>query len=143
MGLEETNMAPDIEYLVSNWPISPGEHKVIQFYFNEKPYLRFARLASTNPIHRELITDSLKEFKVEYDIIALLESECNSALGPLRVCGMGWAEVDLPSKIATLFGCSRQFNTPIDHAHAESLKVYLPEWTIRLGPADREPKKPY
>ncbi|MEK6960721.1 MAG: hypothetical protein AABX47_06100 [Nanoarchaeota archaeon] len=135
----ETNQH-NIEYLAihANWPGANGEHKVVQMYVLDKPYLRFAG-KTTIHMHNGIMLSALSEFSIRIDRSMFHDKGLILPTDGCQVPGMGWADVDLEKKTATFFGLSKAYDLPIDPNHLEAIRPYLPEWSIIIGSLTRRP----
>ena len=136
----ETNLESSIA--PANWPKTSREHKVVQIYVSENPYLRFLEKSKVEN-HKSILIDSLDRFGIEYDFLTALEHGPALSGDRYKVAGMGWADVDLANKTAKFFGLSAGYGIGISADHIEAIRPLLLDWRLIIGDVTRRPKIPY
>lgn len=104
MPLED--IIPQVE-----WPSEDGIYKVVQFYVDDKPYLRFS--AKTNN-HSNIVAEFAQRMKIrlKWDVdrdVAYFFDESEH-----KIAGMGKCDYRMKEKSAEFFGWSNKYKTGIE-----------------------------
>ena len=117
-----------------NWPECSGEYKVVQFYIEGQPYMRFGKIKNEKnyDIHEFILKRFAEEIGVEY-------IEIKSKHGPLAalpqdgrhdMAGAGKCTLNLETKVAAFWGDSIDYRRGIDYKHLRKVRELYPEWKI-------------
>lgn len=115
-------------------PIASGNHyKIIQLDFDEMPYLLFSRTNEYN--HSNILERFLKKTEIDYNLIKVKTFDIPSPIGDrYKVCGAGWAKVDVAKKQALFHGCSMDYDLGINKEHLYLMRdlVKNQDWNLEL-----------
>ena len=119
-----------IELPQANWPKESDDWKVVQFYIEGEPYLRFGSFPQE--YHKSIIMKTASSLRKECSMekrgsktLPVLESEW------YKIPGMGSAKIDVETKTAVFLGNSFDYEIGIDAEHLEKIKPFCPEWNIK------------
>lgn len=119
-----------------DWPDKESLYKVVQIEANGEEHIliigalrayhstmlgRFLEKRGLTPVWREY-----KDIRGKTKNLPSLEGEY------YRVLGMGRTEINPEEKKAQFFGCSGDYNFPIDSSQIERLKRQYPDWDIEF-----------
>ena len=116
-----------------NLPEQPGEYKIVQFYNDHQPYLRFGIKPGRYGDFHELI---LERFADEIGV------KCTQIRGPdglvsalpdsvsYRVSGAGMCKVNPRERTAIFSESSHDYEMGINQDHLQRLRTVFPEWQI-------------
>lgn len=115
--------------------LRPSDHRFIQVYVDDEPYLRtseslgrmeilFEFLLEWEYAGRPLVPDSVVR---RYNYTGILPLR----YGQYEVCGMGWLTAYPMEKIAEFRECNNNSNT-IDEKHLVSISDYLDGWKFEI-----------
>ncbi len=114
----------------ADWPNKSEKYKVVQFYIEGEPYLRFASFPEE--YHKSIIMKTASSLSKECAVekrglksLPALESEW------YKIPGMGSAEITVETKRAIFLGDSFDYEIGIDPEHLEKIKAFYPEWNIK------------
>lgn len=116
------------------WPSADGIYKVVQFYVDGTPYLRFS--AHTNT-HSNIVATFAQEMKIGLTWATDGEIPYFSDKNRHQIAGAGFCDLNLQEKTAEFYGWSKAYKTGpeklllrIDLEHLESIKKMFQDYNI-------------
>ncbi|MBI3190477.1 hypothetical protein HYZ41_02115 [archaeon] len=115
------------------WPAESGKYKVMQFYKNDEPYMRFSNDAFGKPAckHQKILIDFAKEIRIDTkrlvydDGLFLLPDNV-----PYKMCGCDLCDISIKEKKSLFYGVGTDFQIGIDKKHIDKMKDKYPDWVF-------------
>ena len=116
-----------LEIPLVNLPTENGSYKIVQFYINNNPYLRFGEKGTD--FHKYIIIRLCNEFNKDVEFM----KDDIPKLKTLwyKVCGMGISNLNIEHKIITTKDIeSFDYHLGLNLNHLDLIKKQHPEWNF-------------
>lgn len=111
-----------------DWPSVSGEYKVVQFYVNGLPYMRFGKIGE------DFASSIVGRFAQEISIGVRLSDKSVPIFVDERthkIAGAGKCDLKLDERLAEFYGTSAGYETGINQRHLKALGQFAPDMTLK------------
>ena len=120
-----------LEIPLVNMPGEYGSYKIVQFYIDNKAYLRFGEKGTD--FHKYIITRFCNEFKKDVEFLKEKEEMPKLKTSWYEVCGMGRCWIDIDSEIIFKNDPSFEYGLGLNLEHLDLIKKLYPNRDIKIN----------